>query len=163
MFIELIRNDKNIASRFWSKVDRSDGPDSCWNWTGAIDSPGYGAFKINTKKVNSHRVAWALVNDEWPQNSCVIHKCDNRLCCNPDHLSLGSKKDNMQDCIERGRFAVGENTGTSKLTEEQVRAVRQLAANGSTSYAIAKAMAVNEKTIQNIVGGHAWKHVQIVS
>lgn len=100
-----------VSERFWEKVDKSGGEDSCWIWTGAIDTPRYGAFRYNGKKVNSHRMAWRLVNGEIPDGLLVCHKCDNRLCCNPSHMFLGTHLDNNRDMIAKGTFATGKRSG----------------------------------------------------
>lgn len=90
-----------IEERFWKKVEIGN-EDECWNWVGAIDTPKYGAFKYNGKKVNSHRMAWFLTYGEFPE-LLVLHSCDNRKCCNPKHLFLGTHKDNVQDMISKNR------------------------------------------------------------
>lgn len=89
--------------RFFDKVDKTE---SCWNWTASKRSKfGYGAFKMNGKLHDAHRASWILKNGEIPIGIYVCHKCDNPSCVNPDHLFLGSPKDNVLDCIEKGRFS----------------------------------------------------------
>lgn len=91
----------DLEERFWSKVNVGK-KNECWEWVGAIDTPGYGAFKFDGKKYNSHRIAWYLTHSDFP-NELVLHKCDNRLCCNPKHLFLGTYLDNAQDMVSKGR------------------------------------------------------------
>lgn len=162
MYIELLQKDPKIVQRFWSKVDKSTGENGCWNWIAAIDSPGYGAFKINAKKVNSHRVAFAISTGNWPKTTdLVMHSCDNRLCCNPGHLSLGSHKDNTQEQIARGRIAHGERSGRAKLTELQVKAIKKMRTEyGVSTYLMSQALGISRKTLQNIASGHTWRHVE---
>ena len=76
----------------------------CWEWTGFRTDKGYGHITAN--EVNeqlSHRAAYKLWIGDIPDNLCVLHKCDNPSCCNPDHLFLGDNNDNVQDMIEKGR------------------------------------------------------------
>src|ERR1035441_1884583 len=89
-------------------VDRLSG---CWNWNGAKDSNGYGMISIANKRYRTHRVS-ALVWLGVPlEERCVIlHNCDNPKCCNPEHLTAGTQKDNMVDCASKGRIANMQKT-----------------------------------------------------
>lgn len=83
--------------RFWEKVDKRT-EDECWEWKGSVNhSTGYGAFGFNSKNTGAHRVSWIIANGEIPNGMCVMHKCDNRICVNPKHLSLGTQDDNAKD------------------------------------------------------------------
>lgn len=89
--------------RFFDKVIKTD---TCWIFNGALRSNGYGAFKVNKKTVSAHRFSWELHFGKIPENLFVCHKCDNRRCVNPEHLFLGTQKDNMRDCVNKGRIIV---------------------------------------------------------
>ena len=90
--------------RFWSKVLRG-GPEQCWPWqTSASTTGGYGKFRLSTNRLmNAHKMAYILSKGEVPDGKVVRHKCDNPLCCNPDHLELGTQLDNVWDMQARGR------------------------------------------------------------
>lgn len=89
--------------RFMSRIDSSGGPDSCWPWTGATDTRGYGHVKSGYHGFRTHRVAWKIHNGPIPEGANVLHRCDNRPCCNPAHLFLGTIRDNAVDMVAKGR------------------------------------------------------------
>ena len=120
------RPRSSIAERFWSKVRKTEG---CWEWAaGRITDPrgksGYGNFYIGAKdgkkiEAVAHRVAWELTNGAIPEGLKVLHECDNPGCVRPDHLFLGTQKDNIADMISKGRRAdfSGIRNGRSKLRQ----------------------------------------------
>lgn len=124
-------------------IDEETG---CWNWR-LSTVVGYGNGKINGKTVKIHRMSYAAFQDmdidDLP-NSLefhVLHRCiDNRKCCNPDHLYLGTKQDNMRDCIEQGRHDRFRSSHKQrrKLSDEDVRAIRELCVRGELHRVIAK-------------------------
>lgn len=100
---------------FWPKVRKQE--DGCWIWTGAVYSNGYGTVfgvgpppRKKKRRTQAHRFAYQLLVGEIPSELLVLHKCDVRLCVNPEHLFLGTHKDNTQDCIRKGRFRYGAKT-----------------------------------------------------
>jgi hypothetical protein len=124
--------------RFWAKVDIG-GPDDCWEWTGTKNKKfKHGRVGKDYKLVLAHRLSWELTNGPIPEGICVCHKCDNPPCCNPNHLFLGTKKDNMQDMIKKGRsnYLNGEAHGSAKLTTAQVLEILRVGkARTSTEWA----------------------------
>lgn len=118
---------------FMKMVD-IDPRTGCWNYNGFINSTGYGVTSIYGKQERAHRAAWILFNGEIPDlpnagyhGTCIRHKCDNRRCCNPDHLELGTHTDNMQDMVKRNRRPkkFGSDNHASTLTEQEVRLIKQ--------------------------------------
>lgn len=114
-------------SRFWNKIDRSDNPDACWNWTaGTVE--GYGQVWWNGRMRKAHRVSYELTYGSCPDDLCVLHKCDNRLCCNPKHFFLGTRLDNNRDRVQKGRNGIqrGELNGNCRLSDAQIAEIRRL-------------------------------------
>lgn len=90
-----------VAERFWSGVNQRS-VDECWDWTRGISNNGYGVFTHRYKSIATHRLAFSLQNGDIPDGLMVCHKCDRKCCCNPNHMFLGTGKDNMQDAISKG-------------------------------------------------------------
>ena len=113
------------AARFWSKVDRGGGASACWPWVGRSVFPdGYGLFKFRRKSRRANRVALAVSGVDVPAGLVVRHQCDNRVCCNPAHLLLGTAADNARDAVERGRIARGDANGSRLRPERLARGDR---------------------------------------
>lgn len=103
IFYKYKNSSKNIQERFFSFVEKTE---SCWNWTGSMRENGYGQFSLANKPIKAHRVSWLIFNGIIPTNKYILHKCDNRKCVRPDHLFVGTQKDNIADmiCKKRGNF-----------------------------------------------------------
>lgn len=146
---------EQTIARFWSKVDRSGGPDACWEWQAGRRPGGYGSFGVQIDEWRTmalaHRVAWELTNGPIPDGLWVLHRCDNPPCCNPAHLFLGTPKDNTQDAVYKGRMG--------KLTAGQVIEMRELAAEGLTVYDLAERFRVTPAAVGQIVRGQSYSHI----
>ena len=148
--------------RFWSKVFIGD-TDECWPWTASVRPNGYGQFKLDGHMVLAHRTAWTFANGEIPKDNsyhgtCVLHKCDNRSCCNPAHLFLGSQKDNIHDMISKGRGCLknAEVVPGQKLDEMDVKFIRYWLDHGYRQWEIADAFGVTQSHISLIKNREVW-------
>lgn len=131
-------------------------PNSCWIWKGSKTSHGYGQFAINRKAKPASRLSYKLYKGPIPRGFHVCHKCDNPPCVNPEHLFVGTRKDNMQDMIKKNRHEYGEKHHNAKLTEQDVLEIRN---DCRTQSVIAKDYGVSQSVISNIKFKKNWKHV----
>lgn len=90
--------------RLLSKYRVSDK--GCWEYTSGKDRCGYGKFSLGPRRLGAHKVSYVLHKGDVPEGLVVMHSCDNPGCINPDHLSLGTVRDNIHDCINKGRFSL---------------------------------------------------------
>ena len=88
----------------------------CWLWQGNRNNQGYGFAYHDKKSRGAHRVSWMLNRGPIPEGQWVLHKCDNPPCVNPDHLFLGDRRDNMIDCLKKGRIKNGGTEINKKKT-----------------------------------------------
>jgi hypothetical protein len=142
--------------RFWAKVEKTA---TCWVWTACRHPQGYGQFGCAGRIVKAHRVAWELTHGPIPDGLQVCHRCDNPPCVNPDHLFLGTQRDNNHDCIAKGRAKNlrGAAHGRARLSAEDVLAIR--ATHPAASYsALARHYGVSKATIAAVVQGRNWAH-----
>jgi hypothetical protein len=129
----------------------------CIVWEGAQNGAGYGYRTVNRKNWLAHRYAYTQAYGAIPAGLLVRHKCDHKLCVNPDHLELGNKSDNALDCVTRQGKMRGEASGTSKLTDAVVLWIRSLDKPDFKS--IAAAMEIHRATLQYAYHGKTWKHL----
>lgn len=127
-------------------------PGGCWHWMAFCMPSGYGNFRTPQRHELAHRSAYRLFVGPLDSRD-VMHACDNPRCVNPEHLSLGSRAENMQDAKRKGRNARRETHGRSKLTEQQVDYARS--AKGRQRE-IAAQLGVTQSHISAIKTGKAW-------
>ena len=160
--IKPVRIFGDHEKRFYSRIKKPEGSD-CWVWQGKPNADGYGTFVINCKFMLAHRYSFILHNgDAALGDLCVCHTCDNPSCVNPEHLFAGSHKENMVDMISKGRGADtrGAKNGRAKLSEVEVRQIRELAAKGELTHrAIGAIFGVSHAVVGSIAKRKSWRHL----
>jgi hypothetical protein len=136
----------------------------CWLWLGALFKKGYA--KVGTGKRGkvdlAHRVSWRRFRGPIPKGLFILHACDTRCCINPDHLFIGTARDNTQDCLRKGRFGSnsekvrGEMHPNVKLTADQVLKIRQ---EKGRAELVAEKYGVTRSQINSIWARRSWRHV----
>lgn len=155
-----------IEERFWAKVQKTD---TCWLWTGATTG-GYGVLNsggVDAKIIRAPRLSYEIHNGPIVGDFDICHRCDNPACVRPDHLFLGTAKDNVADMMAKGRgnkttenAAKGEQHGMAKLNAEQVLAIRAKYATGTTSTRkLAAEFNISRRSIMFIVQRKHWAHI----
>lgn len=157
---------KNRKSRFPPPYDRfcaaiwTEPNTSCHLWTKNVDGGGYGKLHVGDREEKAHRFIWTYLNGPIPNNLHVLHKCDTPACCNPDHLFLGTPKDNSDDKVRKGRASGGGKAGVfnnaNKLTEDQVIAIR---ADKRNSVKTSRDFGVSARTVDAIRNRETWRHI----
>lgn len=148
-------------ARFLANISVGE-PAACWPWLGAtVIGCGYGRFSLDELSVRAHRHIYILIHGPIANNLVVRHKCDNPVCVNPRHLTLGTPKQNTADKYERGRAA--DRRGTkhplARLSEAQVQAIRRAVSLGQKHHAVAQAYGISRQHVGRITRGEGWRHV----
>lgn len=147
---------------------RVDPVTECWEWLGCRQSNGYGRIKRKGKTQYTHRYIYQNFKGEIPKGHDVCHECDNRPCCNPDHLFTGTRKINMRDAVAKNRQAKGEIlsgkrrgelSSSAKLNKHDVIAIRSSAESGMSAVDIARSYSCTESNITKIIARLTWRHL----
>lgn len=156
---------ERLKRSFEKHVIRQEG---CWGWKGSIAHGGYPVMSCR-KAIGSdrgHRASWMIHKGKIPKYMHVCHACDNPICTNPDHLWLGTHKQNNDDKIAKGRarytqppIMKGIENPSAKLNEDQVKQIKILISEERSCYSIGKEFYVSKQTILRIKNGENWKHV----
>lgn len=149
---------------------------SCWEWKGTINHlrGGYGYMKYKGKMWRSNRLSYYLHNGKFDTTLSVCHKCDNPSCVNPDHLFLGTQRENLMDASRKNRMRTGKNhglnmnperkpwgerNGQSKLSVEDVVFIRKNFKNNYTAKELSNKFKVSEFNIYKIISRKLWPNV----
>lgn len=134
----------------------------CLEWTGSIEKlHGYGRIKLQGKSMKAHRASYLVFKGEIPEKMMVCHTCDNRKCVNPEHLFLGTAKDNAVDCVQKKRTyrqSVPYEERT-KLHPAQVLFIHLEKLLGRSNCDIARQLGISHVTVRNIAAGKARKRI----
>lgn len=142
-----------------SKVNMG-AADACWLWKPPPAVNGYGQMNAAGQIRSAHHMMWELWNGRpVPKGFQLRHTCDVRRCCNPNHLLVGTAKENIQDMIERGNFHHGENHCHAIRTNAEVTEMRRLFAAGMSQAAIARRYGVRSSYVWRIVNRKIWRYV----
>lgn len=163
-------------ARFWSKVARTGGAHSCWEWTGAqcgSQSMRYGVFtggewyrgpngKLKRRLISAHRWAYMRFVGAVPDGMVVMHKCDNGLCVRPAHLQVGTQSDNIRDMYAKGRDAQerirGDNHVAAVITSEIADSLRDRFAGGISASELAREFGIPRRVVTDVLLCYTWKH-----
>lgn len=147
-------NGKSLQERF--DLQYTPEPNSgCWLWTGNARGTGYGVLKHQGKWLFAHRASLILQGID-PNGKVVMHTCDTPFCVNPNHLLLGTQRENILDASKKQRMCHGEKHPSSKLNEDSVRAIR---ASQETYTYLTRAYGVTFSVVQKVKTRKTWKHV----
>jgi len=150
-----------LPQRFWDKVDKT-APGGCWLWTGCSNYCGgkdskylQGRFKLEGKTQLAHKISLeAHIGRKLAERMVTRHKCKSSLCVNPEHLEEGTQAQNNADMIRDGTSTRGEKNPASKLTQEQIIAIRSI--TGKLQRKIAEEYGVSQLTISKIIKRKTW-------
>lgn len=156
------KSHAHVDNRFWRKVVKADG---CWLWTGSKTKQGYGRLQAGGKgsaTISAHRLSYEIHHGDIPDGLVVMHKCDCPSCVNPDHLTVGTHKDNTADMIRKGRQviapALGEANPRSKLTADMVRYIRANPHRGHKD--LADEFGLSPNAVRGVRIGRTWTHIE---
>ncbi|MFA7238188.1 MAG: HNH endonuclease [Phycisphaeraceae bacterium] len=148
---------QNPKSHLLSKISKTET--GCWEWTGYLNEKGYGRLRIQGRHLYAHRLSYELFCGPLTDEQMVCHKCDNPMCCNPEHLFLGTRGDNIRDAKAKGRNNRGVRNRSAKLTDDDVRAIRSARASGMLQKDIASQYGLHKNMVYYICTRKNWGHV----
>ena len=151
-----LKRHGTVSERFFNRFKVSES--GCWLWTSHCDKDGYGILPGNHGNVRAHRFSYVHHYGRIDAGMVICHKCDNPSCVNPDHLFIGTTKENFQDMLSKGRDKmVGSRNNKAKLNEDQVAFIRQ---STLSALALSIEFSVSKSAIKRIKNGTQWRHVK---
>lgn len=157
------QNAKNSIEDFLIKIDQIPLNDNgCKIWNRGKDKDGYGYYSIKGKIYIAHRLLYITLFPGKYDGLVIMHKCDNRLCCNISHLQVGSFSENTKDMVKKGRNVKGSLVGTSRLTEDQAVEIR-LKYPEKSMVQLAKEYNVCIQTISNVINRVTYLNCSIMN
>lgn len=154
--------NKKVLDRFWSKIDKSAGDGACWPWLFGLTSDGYAVYKIPGRGfVYAHRLVCELEGRlKVGSKLWACHKCDNPRCCNPRHIFIGTRMDNIRDMVNKNRQQKGTRHANAKANEKLVKQIRFLVkTKGMTCTDVARMVGLSIVCVWKIANRVSWKHV----
>lgn len=161
----LIREYCSTICKLLGNIIKNNG---CWEWQGDLHREGYGyttEYETN-KKSHVHRISYKVFKGEIPEGLYVCHHCDNRKCIAPNHLFVGTAKENMQDALKKGRLEhvklmqpKGEEKLNSKLKEFEVKEIKKMISQREKIAVISRKYNVSWSVIDSIKRNKTWRHV----
>lgn len=131
----------------------------CWEWLGN-QYDGYGRLSYNKSEHYTHRLSYEAFVGIIPPYKQILHSCDNPICCNPQHLRIGTNYENVCDRQHRNRHAKGETHGNHKLSEHEILLIRsKYMSGGYTQQELSDEFNCSRSHISNIVNNKFWKHI----
>jgi len=145
--------------RLWRKIIKQAA--GCWIYQGCLNKFGYGVIATRAGQAPSltHRIAYVSRHGAIPEGKCILHTCDVPACVNPDHLFVGTRADNIADCVSKKRNSFGEKNGHSVLSERDVLDIRNMITLNFDDTYIASKFNVSRKAIYDIRSGKNWKYL----
>ncbi len=153
---------KKLELKLWANVTKTL---NCWEWNRGLGSHGYGQVYLRRgKPLLAHRVSWEITNGQIPKGLYVLHKCDNKKCVRPDHLFIGTQKDNIRDMFKKGRAntrqARGDNNPNIKISDAQVKEIKEKYIGGTrqnpgNALLLAKEYGITRNLVYQIKNGKA--------
>ncbi len=158
---------RNTPETLWTRYTVNEF--GCWLYDRGLNVQGYGQMNVDGQHWTTHRLAWILTNGPIPPSLNVLHRCEHfyllgditsRRCINPEHLYLGTDRDNGQDRVRTGRVAKEERNGGAKLKRSEILIIRALhAAKTATPQEMADVVGVTRGEIYHILHRRSWTDI----